>query len=235
MVYKWWNSVLDWIYPPVCLVCGWPGIDPALGLCPGCHAELPGNRFACRRCAQPLAPGAPDRDCGRCQRRPPAQARALVPWRYEPPLDFLLQALKYQGQLAVARGLGAALAGRLGEAARWPDCLVPVPLHPARQKRRGFNQAAEIGRALAAALGCALRTDGFRRSRDTPPQAGLDASARRRNLRHAFQADPACFAGRRVVLVDDVITTGSTVHACARALLDQGGAAEVRVWAAARA
>jgi ComF family protein len=144
------------------------------------------------------------------------------------PLREGIHRFKYEGE----RALAAPLADLLLPAARalaWPvDIIMPVPLHPARQRQRGYNQAALLARELSGPL--ALRVDdrAVQRQRDTRPQMGLTAVQRRTNVAGAFAGRPGALAGRRVLLIDDVCTTGSTLEACAQAA-QQAGAE--RVWA----
>jgi ComF family protein len=154
-------------------------------------------------------------------------------------VTHLVQALKYEGALANARVFGTRLvaqARRAQAADPWPDAalVVPVPLHPSRLAERGFNQSHEIARIVSRALDLRLAGPGLRRIRATPPQVGLSRQQRAGNLSGAFLADPSLVAGRHVVLIDDVVTTGSTVAAAAQALR-VAGASEVVVWALARA
>jgi ComF family protein len=122
----------------------------------------------------------------------------------------------------------------LAERASRPDAILPIPLHRARLARRGYNQALELARPIASLLGLAVLPRALVRTRDTAPQTELDADARRRNLRGAFTAEADAIAGRRVLLVDDVVTTGATVREAAATLI-RAGAASVAVAAAARA
>lgn len=157
-----------------------------------------------------------------------------VAFAYQWPVDRLIKALKYQGRLADGALLGALLAEALvRNGAPAPDRLIPVPLHPRKLRRRGFNQAGELANALARHLGFPVDTGLLRRIRQTESQAGLSAAARHRNLRGAFRCDRAP-GPDRVALIDDVITTGSTVRAAA-ACLRRAGVARVDVWAVARA
>ena len=151
-------------------------------------------------------------------------------FRYRPPVDRLIQSLKFEGRLARARLLGDLLAAAMG-----PDpqrLLLPVPLHPARLRDRGFNQSLELARRVARAGGGRLLPDLAQRIRATPSQTGLDARARRGNLRGAFRV-PGRLSGQ-ITLIDDVMTTGATVDALARALR-HAGAERVQVWVVARA
>lgn len=170
--------------------------------------------------------------CGACLRRPPAFDRTHAALVYRFPVDRMIPRLKYRGHLAVAPALAHCLVQAVADAPR-PDCVIPMPLHPARIRERGFNHATELARNVANALGLPLDTESSRRIRDTPPQMGLGHDARRRNLRGAFACSPD-IAGLRVAIVDDVMTTGSSLDELAAAL-KRAGAAEVDCWVVARA
>ena len=230
MVNNWWNSAQLRLFPPICILCHRPGAD-GLDLCAGCRRGLARPAAACERCAEPLAAGT-NLLCGRCQRRPPAFDSARSLFLYRPPVDRLILELKHQRRLVQARLLGQLLGAA---AADWPACdvLVPVPLHRLRLWRRGFNQSLEIARHVERRLGIPIDTRDCRRVRRTAVQAELPAPARRRNLRQAFRVQ-GDWDGRRVAIVDDVMTTGATADALTRALKAQG-AAEVQVWVCARA
>jgi len=157
-----------------------------------------------------------------------------APLRYADPVDRWLAALKFNGDLAAGRLLGDLLDDAIGAAdpAAGCDWVIPLPLHAARLRERGYNQALELLRPLARRRRWPLVIDGLQRIRATTAQSGLDARARRRNLRGAFVADPTV-KGRRVLLFDDVITTGSTLREAALTVL-RAGASEVRALAVAR-
>ncbi len=201
----------------VCAAC-WTSIVPiAPPICDGCGDPLRSWRvLTIARCARCRQPG---RILGRM--------RAIGP--YDGTLRAVIHALKYDGRRSVAAGLAALLERRGTAVLDGADLVVPVPLHRARQRRRGFNQAEAIARRLPLPMARALV-----RVRDTPSQTGLSAGARRANVRGAFRVvRPARVRGAVVVLVDDVSTTGATLEACARALV-AGGAREVRALTAAR-
>jgi ComF family protein len=161
--------------------------------------------------------------------------RCYAPFAYGFPVDHLVQSLKYRGQLATGRVLGALLAEGVREFGLHldVDCLVPVPLHPERHAERGFNQAAELARWTGRVLGRPVATRAVRRLRDTRPQVELGPAERGRNVAGAF-GDVTHLCGRRVVIVDDVFTTGRTVAAVAGALRE-AGAVSVDAWCVARA
>ncbi len=174
------------------------------------------------------------RPAGRASRRPPPFAAAFAAFAYAFPLDRLLQAFKYGGRLSHADFFAAALCAKVAQrpaGTPWPDALVALPLAPSRQRERGFDQSAEIARRVARLTGVPMLS-GLRRTRDTPAQAALPWKARAANVRNAFAADPV-FAGRRVAIVDDVMTTGATLASAADALL-RAGACGVEAWAVAR-
>jgi ComF family protein len=220
------------LLPPRCLHCGAPGAD-SRDLCADCRDSLPHNPCACPRCALPIAQPAPA--CGRCLKRPPPASAALAPFVYDDPLDRWLPRFKFARDLAAGRVLADLLLEdpRLPALTAGVDALVPLPLHRTRLAERGYNQALELARPLARAFDLPLRQDWLQRVRATAPQTGLDARARRRNLRAAFVAS-AAMRGQRVLLIDDVITTGSSMLEATRACR-RAGAIEVRVLAVARA
>jgi ComF family protein len=194
-------------------------------VCDACTMDLPQLPELCPACALPCPHGAL---CGACLARPPAFSRTRAAFEYAFPIDRLLQGLKYEGRLWLAEFLAGALAGRVDT---WPDALVPLPLAPARQRQRGYNQAREIARWLAH-RGPAPVLDGLVRTRETPSQANLPWSARAANVRGAF-AGRASLSGLRIAIVDDVMTTGATLRAAAIAAR-RAGARDVEAWVVAR-
>lgn len=225
------DRLLCRLYPPTCVLCGAPG-HAGLDLCPGCLADMPHNLSGCSRCALPLPPGT-DGLCGACARRPPPFLVCRTAFLYEDPLPMLVGGAKFRSRLNLARLLGQCLALALRRAGDDPPGLIiPVPLHPARLRERGYNQALEVARPVSRALGVAIDTRCCARAHATPPQAGLEKQARRRNVRGAFQVvrPPAA---AHVAILDDVITTGSTAAELAGVLL-RAGVKRVDLWAVAR-
>lgn len=214
----------------VCALCG---AEARLhcGLCRGCRGDLPAAGPGCRRCALPLPGGVL---CGHCQERPPPFQRAYAPFIYGAPVDALVCGAKYHQRLGDARVLGVLLAEFLadGRCAR-PDSVIPVPLHRRRLRERGYNQALEIARPAARALGVPIDTGCCLRTRPTSPQALLGGRERHRNIKGAFALARAPVGGH-VAIVDDVMTTGGTVAEIA-ALLSRAGVARIDVWICARA
>jgi ComF family protein len=221
------RSIFRQLIPSTCLLCGaTSGTGP---LCGACLADLPWHRQPqCPRCAVPTPDG---QVCGACLKHPPAFDRSRAALAYAFPLDRLIPRLKYNGRLAIAPALGECLAASAAPGPS-PDCLIPMPLHAKRIRERGFNHATEIAREVAKRLDLPLDTDSCRRIRDTPPQMGLKHDARRRNVRGAFVCT-GDVRGRRIALIDDVMTTGTSLDELAKTL-KQAGALEVETWVVAR-
>lgn len=211
-----------------CRLCG--TVAPG-GLCRDCSEALPWNRMACRACAQPMP--VPQSLCARCQRRPPRFDGAAACLRLEPPVQQWIHGLKSRARLDAAALLARLMAERAPPFLRNDSLLLPVPLHPHRLRRRGYNQSLELARRLARHTG--LRVDAFaiEQRRPTRDLTQLSRAARRREVRGAFAARAERVAGQALVLVDDVLTTGATAEAIAHACR-QAGAASLHVWAAAR-
>jgi ComF family protein len=201
------------LFPPKCCLCGFPGASLDLDLCCFCHGDLPWHN---------------------------EPASAVVALRFAPPADDLIRQLKYHEVYANARVLGVLLAQAVGErAVPLPRLLVPVPLHAARLRERGFNQAAALARYAGRMLGVPIAPGVVRRVRDTPSQTSLSVDERHRNVRGAFAVSGAralrrLSAAGHVAIVDDVITTGSTV-AELKCVLLAAGVGRVDVWAVASA
>jgi len=239
------EGLLDLLWPPrtQCAHCGGPLGADAVGrlLCGPCWESMgfpPGRRY-CFHCARPL-PGLPAAAggqgrgllappewgslCPECRRGSPFGAVYAL-GVHEGALRKAVHLLKYEGR----EELGVLLGKRLGGVVdRPPDCLVPMPLHPSRLRERGYNQAALVARGMAAVLDVPVVAEGLVRRRPTARQADLDREGRIRNTADAFGPGRGApeWAGRRVLLVDDVLTTGATAAAAARVLWE-GGAAEV--------
>jgi len=217
-----------WLLPPRCLVCDEAGADRR-DLCAACSAALPRLGMACPVCALPLLADCGVTRCGVCQTKPSPLSGTHAPFLYAPPIDDLLRRFKFQEELAAGRLLSQLMvehSTRRGSSA----VLVPVPLHASRLRHRGYDQAAELAKPLARAMGIPCQRL-LRRRTPTQAQSELDAEARRRNVRAAFE----CVAPvpDHVVLVDDVMTTGATLHSAARALR-VAGAGKVEAWVCAR-
>ncbi len=225
-----WREAWLRILPHACALCGLP--SGRRRFCRGCLADLPWIDHGCPRCARPLPPGGSVCACSDlCLAGIERLRAALV---YEFPVDSLLLAAKFRRRLDLAAAAGELLASKLAQDrdSPLPALLLPVPLHPRRQRQRGYNQAAEIAAASARRLGVPLAATACRRQRNTAPQTGLGGAERRRNLAGAFVVAPTV-RGRRLAIVDDVVTTGSTVSALACALR-AAGAEYVEAYCVAR-
>ena len=224
----WPRRLARLLLPPRCLLCGESGAD-GRDLCQACAEALPWSRHACPHCALPLPQSEPV--CGECLRRPPPLTHAHAACVYGFPFDRLVPRFKFHHDLAAGRLMAELLCESLADVPR-PQALIPIPLHASRLRKRGYDQALELARPLARRLDLPLLPAALRRIRHTAPQSELDARQRRRNLRAAFQAG-AVPLPEHVALVDDVMTTGQTLHAAALALR-RAGVARVDAWICAR-
>lgn len=226
------QGLAGFVFGGTCFLCrGRAGrSSPAGILCDACNADLPRSPpAACPRCALASPEGAV---CGRCLAEDPAYdvTRAALVYRF--PADVLIHALKFRGELALAPMLAEWLAERARSAAP-VDTVVPVPLSATRLRERGYNQAMELAKPLARALGAPVDARLLERTRNTPPQTDLAWAERARNVRGAFRC-PAPLEGAVVAVVDDVMTTGATLAEVAK-VLKAAGAARVLNFVAARA
>lgn len=220
------RELIHRLLPNRCLCCGAAASEI---LCSACITALPRLPPAvCPRCAEPGTAGQP---CADCLRQAPEFSACSAPFSYTFPVDRLIQALKYAHRLALAPWFARQIAVLL-EASTF-DRIMPLPLHPQRLRERGFNQAQEMARQLAADFGVRLDSHSLQRIRRTATQAELPLNARAANVRGAF----ACMDdlnGQRVLLLDDVLTSGATANECAR-VLRLHGATSVHVAVVARA
>lgn len=234
MVNYWLNFIQSLRSPASCLLCEAPARRHAL--CAGCQLDMPWNLHGCERCAIPLPPEL--LLCGECRPRPPPQQTTVAPLRYVFPVDSLIAGLKYHRQLAHGPVLSKFLLEAIQASGHpLPDLILPVPLHHKRLAGRGYNQALEIARPIATALGLPLETRLVSRERRTRSQRTLNATTRHRNLDKAFVVNDRRLAAlgypSRIAIVDDVMTTGATVSAIA-SLLQRHGVSEIDVWCVAR-
>ena len=211
--------------PQHCLLCG--ASAPKQPLCKDCHAGLPWLTLTrCPQCALPTHAG---NVCGACLSHPPRFDAVTAAFVYAWPLSTLIHHYKYAGNLALTRPLADALARLISTPV---DVIVPMPLAPLRLRERGFNQALELARFLSRATGLPLAAGACRRVRDSAPQAALPWQDRAKNIRGAFVCD-ADLSGKRVAVIDDVLTTGATLNELARNLR-KAGALEIHGWVVAR-
>ena len=214
------SQCLDLLFPPRCIRCRQVGA----WLCAECLNQTPRLEASfCARCGSTIADGL----CKRC-RTPPLQIECIRSVVYsEGVLREAIHRFKYRGLTALAEPLGGLMAAYWVQHPMPTDVVVPVPLHAARLRERGYNQAALLACEMARRVGLAVDGQTLNRQRATAPQVELDASQRRENVRDAFRCSGNALSGKQVLLVDDVCTTGSTLEACALALYE-GGAHAVR-------
>ena len=210
-----------------CVLCGSMSRDGIW--CATCDATLP--YFSgphCPVCALPTPTGEV---CGHCLSQPPLFARTTAAFGYLFPLDKLIQAMKYGEQLALAHTFALQLARRINQLTL-PDYVIPMPLHPAKLRKRGFNQSLLIAATIARELNLKLLPNACQRIHDTPPQSSLPWKQREKNVRNAFRCDTD-LTGKKIVLVDDVMTSGASLNALATAVKKRG-ASEISVWVVTR-
>ena len=228
------------LLPSQCLLCACT-LNGEL-LCTGCQFELPhvDDQMVCRQCG--IRTHSVSEFCGHCLHHPPAYSRSIIPFAYAYPLDNLIHKFKYRRHLASGKLLSQLLADYLRHHAvqqedwQLPDLLVPAPMHWLRRWQRGFNQAEIVGQYVAQALEVPFETRMIQRVHKTPAQKELTRSERQRNLRKAFKISEnkrGAIAGKRIAIIDDVVTTTATVRELSKLLMN-AGAKDVQVWALAR-
>ncbi|MBI3802722.1 MAG: ComF family protein [Nitrospirae bacterium] len=228
------QRLLNLLYPHVCFHCTLPitGAATALPFCASCWGGvrlLSGPH--CPVCAIPFPSGSalshsPDHRCGECRDAPPPFTQAITPFAYEGALAEAIQRFKYRRQTTLALPLATLLLECLDPVSF--DQIAAVPLHPSRLRAREFNQSLLIARQVALRLKKPLLIDLMERTRETPPQVGLSKKERDENVRRAFRIiNPAPIQGKRVLLLDDVYTTGATLKEGAKTLLKSGAEAVV--------
>lgn len=209
-----------------CLLCGVAAGDDFCSPCRESLPHLPAQH--CVVCALPVTESA---ICGACLANPPAFDSSVAAVNYAFPVDALLHSFKYQANLAIAPVLAELLAAQIDTDAL-PDVIVPMPLHATRLRERGFNQALEIARHVSKKFRVPLMAAKCRRVKDTPSQTGLPWKERENNIRNAFECE-ADLAGKRIAILDDVMTTGATLNELAK-VLRKRGAIHVTGWVVAR-
>lgn len=243
------SKLVDKIYPPICVLCAASGQDgrtnqrdkyPAgIDICTACEHDLIQNPQVCYQCAIPLlAEVIGDKPhCGECLGSPPGFTYTFASFEYCWPMDKLVQAFKFQDDLAIGRVLSALMQKQVEALAAetMPAAIIPIPLHHSRLQQRGFNQSALLAADLAKGLGIPLWENSLLRNKAATPQSELDAKSRKKNIRGAFSLHPQTTSlPDHIALVDDVMTTGSTLSEAAGVLL-AGGVKRVDCWVVARA
>ncbi len=230
------KTTAELLFPQVCLHCGKGLNTDGLHLCKECISSIrPLSPGHCICCAHPFTSETSLHHCSSCLRDPPCFTKVYAAGLYEGTIKEAIQGLKYRNQLYLAKPLGQLLEEKIDNNCDdfEPDIIIPVPLHIKRLRQRNYNQALELARPLSKRTGLPVDISTLIRHRPTIPQQGLSARERKRNLRNAFSVSSA-IPGQNILLIDDVITTGETVRACAKTLID-AGASEVRIAAVGRA
>ena len=225
-----------WMFPGCCCLCDGSGCD-GMDICEVCLNCLPNNLISCSRCASPIIyTGLSEAIlCGSCLKEKPRLTQTIAPFIFEYPVDYIVRSLKFQHEEKYARLMGELLAKVVQDSkVTMPECLIPVPLHRLRYLERGFNQAELVAYFCAAQLGLPVANNFLERVQYTVPQTGLGRDLRKKNLRGAFQVTGGNSLPKHVTVIDDVITTGSTVNEISSVLLKRG-VERVDVWAFARA
>ncbi len=222
------------LYPHICLNCGAAGED-GIDFCSRCYQNLPWIEFACKRCALPLATESAS-ICGACSNRKIYFDQAFVPLLFDEFVRDAIHQFKFNHKLNYGKLLATLLLRQiLLHQLTLPDVLIPVPLHRNRIRNRGFNQALEIARILNKQIGSTINKKNIRRVRSTHAQMDLPAAKRQANVKNAFQllTTDSSLKGKHVVIIDDVMTTGSTVNEVAKCL-KKAQARQIDVWCIAR-
>lgn len=222
------RSVLDFALPPRCGGCG-AIVDDVDSFCTDCWRKLEFLQGGCERCGLPLK-GTEAETCGACLAQPPRLDRIRAAVAYDDISRSIALRLKYGRKIALARTMSRYMRPLVGELPS-DALLVPVPLHRRRLWSRGFNQSAIVARELSRRTGIPVAVDALRRTRANPPLKGMGMRQRRRTVAGAFRSTMD-LRGQTVILVDDVLTTGSTANACARVLKRAGaGRVDLVSWA----
>lgn len=211
-----WTAV-DWVFPPECAGCGKPGFR----FCDDCWSKTEKlDHQICPKCGSPLGPGS---KCKTCENIKPAFEKLRSYTMFRDPIRKAIHNLKYKQDLSLAMTLAEPLVDWIRNELKWDfEIIVPVPLNKERQKLRGFNQTSLIAFPISLALGIPFAPKAIHRVKNTISQVGLSAAARIDNMHNAFLADDSLFKGSRVLLIDDVVTTGATINACSNALIQAG-------------
>ncbi len=232
MVNNWLNIIQDSWLPPTCILCDSHGFN-RWDICYDCYCDLPRSASRCYQCAINLAHEMPiNLICGDCQITQPAFDRTLAFFNYQHTMRYLIVQLKFHKHYKIARLLGTLLASEISKQSQLPQAIIPVPLHPKRYRERHFNQSIEIAKTLSNQLQLPLLLDYCQRDRDTAHQTDLNKTERVKNMHNAFSVSKP-IPVKHIALVDDVMTTGSTLHELA-AVLKQAGVQQIDAWVCER-
>jgi len=235
MLSYWIKNFYSHLFPSSCSLCKAATHNEAI--CSPCREELPWLQSACQQCANVLKDDErASLQCGECLKKPPPYDNTLALFQYQPPVDNLILALKFSNKLEHAQLLGCLMAEVIMQhytTQQRPELIIPIPLHNKRLRERGYNQALELARPLAKKMQIPLSLkDCFRVNETKPQAASIAAEDRRKNIKDAFVINFAVPV-KHVAIVDDVITTGSTVSEFS-ASLRKAGVEKIDVWCCAR-
>ena len=216
--------------PSICTLCN-QYHNGRFAICTQCQEHLTPIGHACYHCALPLTAGY-FLICGQCCKKKPYVDQLIAAYCFVEPLRTLLHEFKYQEGLYLCAFLAALIADVITPDARKTECLIPVPMHPQRLRQRGFNQAAELAKKLGQTLKLPHEQACCIKKINTAPQISLNEKERKKNLVNTFYTEPLKY--KHVTIIDDIVTTGSTVNALAETLKKQGGVKKVDVWCCAR-
>ncbi len=230
------KKIIQWLLPTSCILCS-DEVNSDLDLCYACHKQLPNIKQACYRCAFPLYNDSNSHGiCGACLHKPPPYDHTIALCSYDEPIITFINLLKFSGQLKYAKLLNQLfihfLQSKKDYLNKLPEYIIPVPLHTQRLKERGFNQALELCRTIANYFDIPIMPYSCQRIRATTSQSLIDAKDRRNNMKNAFVINPA-FHAKHIAIVDDVVTTGSTVAELSQ-LFKNHGVTQIDIWCYAR-
>jgi len=224
------QNLLSALFPSRCILCRQTvriaAINPNIEVCLDCYQALPHNDNSCTRCALPLPVDIGNQSsCGRCIKKAPSYDYSGSVFRYEGDIINLIHQLKFGEKISHARSIGEVLLAFYENVLLAkhgvPDCIVPVPLHAKRLRERGYNQSSEIARVIAKRLKVPIAYDAVIKKHSTLAQSGLNAKERQKNIKNAFSVMNV-EDYKHVLVIDDVVTTGSTVNEMAKALKKSG-------------
>ncbi|MFK5914183.1 MAG: ComF family protein [Woeseiaceae bacterium] len=234
MVYNWLKRHLSRILPQQCLLC-LASINNASSLCPSCQNDLPVNYAHCIICSVPLIAAqytASPLRCGKCQKSPPHYTTSFIPYIYASPLNQLISQFKFNANMSYVPLLADSFLKKFIPRQSLPECIIPVPLHSQRLHERGFNQSIELARLIAKPLNIHVDSNVVTRNKQTQFQSALNSKQRQQNLKNAFSISKKHHY-KHVAILDDVVTTGTTVNELSK-ILRNSGVEIIEVWALAR-
>ncbi|NNM58299.1 MAG: ComF family protein [Legionellales bacterium] len=223
------------LFPHTCVLCA-ERSDQSRDMCIECEKKLPWTHSVCKQCGLHLPSGTDTDICGHCQQKTPQFDRVLALCDYADPIDRLITAAKFNQKLVYTRLLGELLAKQVTQ--KWyqsqpmPSLIVPVPLHDARIKARGYNQSVEIAKIVSKKLHLPFSFDICKRNKATLAQSGLTHAEREKNMKNAFTLRSTSIASH-VAIIDDIVTTGHTVGELSKQLR-AAGVKQIDVWCCAR-